>query len=272
MNVVAASARGSGADADGWDADAYGRHARFVADRAASLIDWLAPGPGERVLDLGCGDGALTERIAAQGADVLGLDSSTALLAAARERGLSVQAGDGQRLAFDAVFDAVFSNAALHWMKRDLEAVIAGVYAALKPGGRFVAEFGVAGNVAPIREALRAEAATRGRDPDDLDPWVFPAPKTYLKQLQTAGFSIEREDCFERPTPLPGDIADWLTTLAGPFVHAFGEGAERRDYIQAVRARLAPVMQDTGGNWTAPYVRLRFVARRPATPRFATTF
>ena len=165
----------------------------------------------------------------------------------------------------------MFSNAALHWMKRDPDAVIAGVYAALKPGGRFVAEFGVAGNVAPIREALRAEAAARGREPDALDPWVFPAPKTYLKQLETAGFSIERDDCFDRPTPLPGDIDDWLTTLARPFVHAFAAGDERRDYIRAVRARLAPVLQDADGHWTAPYVRLRFVARRPGTPRFATT-
>ncbi|ROO27386.1 type 11 methyltransferase [Salinisphaera orenii MK-B5] len=270
MNAVAANAGGSGADA-GWDAEAYGRHARFVADRAASLVDWLAPAPGERILDLGCGDGALSERIAAHGADVLGLDSSMALLAAARERGLSVQAGDGQRLAFTQAFDAVFSNAALHWMKSDPDAVIAGVYAALKPGGRFVAEFGVAGNVAPIREALRAEAAARGREPDALDPWVFPAPKTYLKQLETAGFSIERDDCFERPTPLPGDIDDWLTTLARPFVHAFAAGDDRRDYIRAVRARLAPVMQDADGHWTAPYVRLRFVARRPGANRFATT-
>ena len=121
------------------------------------------------------------------------------------------------------------------------------------------------------REALRAEAAARGREPDALDPWVFPAPKTYLKQLETAGFSIEREDCFDRPTPLPGDIDDWLTTLARPFVHAFAAGDERRDYIRAVRARLAPVLQDADGHWTAPYVRLRFVARRPGTPRFATT-
>lgn len=263
MSGPASTVDGESVMANDWDAKAYGQHARFVADHAASLVDWLAPATGERVLDLGCGDGALTARIADLGADVLGLDASPALLEAARARGLEVRSGDGQCLDFHDDFDAVFSNAALHWMKRDPGAVIAGVYTALRPGGRFVAEFGVAGNVAPIHEALRAEADTRGVDADALDPWVFPEPKSYLKQLEAGGFEIEREHCFERPTPLPGDVSDWLATLARPFVQAFAAGAARDDYIGAVRERLAPVMQDDDGRWTAPYVRLRFIARKP---------
>lgn len=255
-----------GETAGGWNAQDYGRNARFVADLAASLVDWLDPQPGERILDLGCGDGAMTARLVARGAEVLGVDSSPAFVSAARERGINAVAGDGQALganeAITGEFDAVFSNAALHWMHRDPGAVIAGVHARLKKGGRFIAEFGGAGNVAPIREALRDEAAARGKDPDVLDPWFFPEEKTYLNQLDHAGFSIERHETFARPTPLPGHVADWLDTLARPFVHAFEAGDARRAYVDAVSARLAPVMQGADGRWVAPYVRLRFSARK----------
>lgn len=251
----------------GWRAEDYGRNARFVADLAADLIDWLAPGPGESILDLGCGDGALTARIAAAGAEVTGADGSTAMVAAARARGLNAIIADAQRLGgipeLDRVFDAVFSNAALHWMRDDPQAVIENVFARVKPGGRFVAEMGGAGNIAPIRAALRAEADARGFDPDTLDPWYFPTETAYLDRLVTAGFHIERSHAFERPTQLPGDVADWLTTLARPFVTAFPEGTTRDDYIAAVRERLAGEMRHRDGQWIAPYVRLRFIARKP---------
>jgi len=158
----------------------------------------------------------------------------------------------------------VFSNAALHWMHRDPQAVIDGVFACLAPGGRFVAEFGGAGNCAPIRDALRTEAKARGQHPDELDPWFFPEKETYMKQLCSAGFSIAREELFARPTPLPGDMSDWLETLARPFVQAFAAGAPRAEYVAAVRERLVPHMQDADGRWTAPYVRLRFAAIKPA--------
>lgn len=255
------------ATAGGWSAGDYAVHARFVADLAADLIDWLAPLPGETILDLGCGDGALTEVVVARGARVLAVDGSSAMAEAARARGLHSVAGDAQRLdrvaGLDGPFDAVFSNAALHWMRADPRAVIAGVFARLTPGGRFVAELGGAGNIAPIHATLRAEAEARGRDPDALDPWYFPTETCYLDRLATAGFHIERSHFFERPTPLPGDVADWLTTLARPFVTAFAEGFERDDYVAAVRTRLAGEMRHRDGEWIAPYVRLRFVARKP---------
>lgn len=254
-------------NAGGWRAEDYGRNARFVATLASDLIEWLAPAPGETILDLGCGDGALTERVAQSGAEVIGTDGSSAMVAAARARGLTAVMADGQKLAaaaeLDRLFDAVFSNAALHWMNADPQAVIDGVFARLKPGGRFVAEMGGAGNIAPIRAALRAEADARDVDPDTLDPWYFPSETSYLDRLATAGFHIERSHSFERPTQLPGDVADWLTTLARPFVTAFAEGAARDAYVAAVRERLAGEMRHRDGQWVAPYVRLRFVARKP---------
>ncbi|MBI3674942.1 MAG: methyltransferase domain-containing protein, partial [Rhizobiales bacterium] len=124
-----------------WQSGSYDTHARFVSDLAEGVIEWLAPAPGEHVLDLGCGDGVLTAALAARGCDVVGVDTSDELLSAARSRGLTVQWMDGEDLHFAAEFDAVFSNAALHWMTRP-RAVTQGVRRALKPSGRFVAEFG----------------------------------------------------------------------------------------------------------------------------------
>ena len=141
--------------------------------------------------------------------------------------------------------------------------MIAGVKTVLRPGGRFVAEFGGAGNVAPIRAALRAEAENRGRDADTLDPWFFPDEADYRARLEHAGFIVERLEMFERPTPLPGEIADWLTTLARPFVTAFAAGRERDAYVSDVVERLRPELADANGHWHAPYVRLRLIARKP---------
>ncbi|WP_353108319.1 methyltransferase domain-containing protein [Salinisphaera dokdonensis] len=234
-----------------------------MPELARSLVDWLAPQSGERILDLGCGDGVLSRVIAEHGAQVVGFDRSPAFVGAMRENGFEAVQGDGQTLDYDGKFDAVFSNAALHWMRDDPQAVIDGVARALRPGGRFVAEFGAHGNVAPVHDALIAEAQARGRDPSVLDPWFFPKPENYIKQLESAGFAIRREQCFERPTPLPGDMADWLFTLAGPFVQAFDAGVERDAYVAAVRARLEPDLCNARGEWTVPYVRLRFDAHKP---------
>ena len=121
-----------------WDPDAYARNARFVSDLGAPVVELLAPQAGERILDLGCGDGALTIKLAEMGCDVVGVDSSAPQIEAARRLGLDARVADGERLSFDAEFDAVFSNAAIHWMK-PVDDVIAGVWRALLPGGRFVA-------------------------------------------------------------------------------------------------------------------------------------
>ena len=198
-----------------WDPDRYRRNAGFVAELGAPLIDLLGPRPGERVLDLGCGDGALTEKLVALGAVVVGVDSSAEQIAAARARGLEAHVADGQALAFAAEFDAVLSNAALHWMTRP-DAVIDGVWRALKPAGRFIGEMGGAGNVKQVKAALMAALARRGLDGAAADPWYFPTPDDYAGRLTARGFRVEQIALIDRPTPLPGRGGAWGEAQAEP--------------------------------------------------------
>lgn len=241
-----------------WQAEGYARHARFVANLAHPVVDLLAPKPGEKILDLGCGDGALSLVIAERGATVKGIDSSSALLAAAQAAGLSAILGDAVALPFNKAFDAVFSNAVLHWVL-DAEAAIASVARALRPGGRFVGEFGGHGNVAAIIVALRAVARKYGLDESQVSPWFFPTPAEYTALLERGGFQVDYIELIPRPTPLPTGIAGWLETFRGPYFAVLA--AESRTAIrQEVIDLLAPVLRDTKGNWTADYVRLRFAA------------
>lgn len=245
-----------------WSATGYQHHAGFVAELGRPVVDLLAPVAGERVLDLGCGDGALTVELASLGVDVVGCDASPELLAAARERGLEVVLADGHELPFRDDFDAVFSNAALHWMTRP-DAVLAGVVRALRPGGRFVAEFGGIGNVAAITTALRAVLIADGIDGIALQPWFFPSPADYTRRLERHGFSVETMELIPRPTPLPTGIAGWLQTFAEPFLRAVPP-ARRPELLERAAGLLAPALCDAEGNWQADYVRLRFRARLPA--------
>ena len=245
-----------------WDPQRYQDNAGFVARLGEPLLDLLQPLPGERILDLGCGDGALTEKLAASGAEVLGIDFSAEQIAGAKARGLDAQVGSGEELDFDGAFDAVFSNAALHWMLRP-DAVIAGVWRALKPGGRFVAEMGGAGNVQAIREALVAALERRGRDGEAAVPWYFPTPEEYRGKLEAQGFAVASIELIPRPTPLPGDISGWLATFGESFLAALPEG-ERPAMVDEVREKLESKLSDGAGNWTADYVRLRFRAEKPA--------
>lgn len=242
-----------------WNPDSYSKNARFVSDLGEPLLNLLDPRPGEWILDLGCGDGALTEKIAAAGSTVLGADSSRALLEAARARGLSVMLTDGQRLALKPRFDAVFSNAALHWMKRP-ELVVEGVANCLKQGGRFVGEFGGKGNVATIRTALHAALRNRGIDPWSVDPWYYPSTKEYSGLLTQFGFTVNYIELIPRPTKLPGDIRAWLEVFAQPFINAVTN--EKSRFLDQVRAALESDLRNSDGDWFADYVRLRFKATR----------
>jgi len=247
-----------------WDPARYRRNAGFVAALGAPLLELLAPTPGERVLDLGCGDGALTAKIAAR-AHVTGVDASAEQVAAARARGLDAAVVDGTRLAFDAAFDAVFSNAALHWM-RDPDAVIDGVWRALKPGGRFVAECGGAGNVETVRRALATALARRGVDAEAASPWYFPAPEEYRARLEARGFHVLSMALIPRPTVLPGSLADWLDTFAESFLATVPPQTRpmvKTEVEDALRGEFA----DAAGVWTVDYVRLRFAARKPQEAR-----
>lgn len=242
-----------------WSAANYERHARFVAELGAPVLDLLAPKAGESILDLGCGDGALTERIAAAGALVRGCDASPELVAAARARGLRVDLADGHALPYAGEFDAVFSNAALHWMTRAGD-VAAGVRRALRPGGRFVGEFGGFGNVAAIVTALIAVLQRRGVDGAAAKPWYNPTANEYAAVLDAAGFSSVEAWLVPRPTPLPTGMAGWLETFAEPFVRQLPPPERAAVFDETVRL-LAPSLRDSQGQWIADYVRLRFTAR-----------
>lgn len=244
-----------------WDPERYARNARFVADLGMPVLELLAPKPGERVLDLGCGDGALTWKLIEIGCQVVGIDGSAEQVKAATRLGLDARVMDAQALSFENEFDAVFSNAALHWMMCP-DAVIAGAWQALKPGGRFVAEFGGAGCVEKIKSALVAALNRRGYDGESAVPWYFPTVEEYGQRLETRGFKINSIALIPRPTPLPGDITGWLETFAESFTRVLPEEA-RPAFIDEVREELRPQLCDSEGIWVADYVRLRFAAEKP---------
>jgi trans-aconitate methyltransferase len=246
--------------AQSWNPDRYAKNARFVAELGAPVIHLLGPKTGERILDLGCGDGALTAELSRLGCEVVGVDSSAEQIAAARLLGLDARVGSGEHLEFNAEFDAVFSNAALHWMKA-ADDVIAGVFAALKPGGRFVGELGGHRCVHAIRTALVLGLERRGIDGEARVPWYFPTPGDYATRLERAGFRVDSIALFPRPTPLPGDVVAWLETFGESFTSALSLDA-RAAYLEEVRAALEPQLRDAAGTWIADYVRLRFFATK----------
>jgi len=250
-------ASGTGQD---WQAGRYAHNAGFVAELGSPVLDLLAPTPQERILDLGCGDGVLTAKLAGLCAAVVGIDAGPDMVRAARDRGLDAQVMNATQLAFETEFDAVFSNAVLHWIQ-DPDAVIAGVWRALKPGGRFVGEFGGHGNVAAITLSLVAALGARGIDGAARIPWYFPTVEAYAARLRAGGFTVESIELIPRPTPLPTDMAGWLDTFAGPFFAGLSpsKATEVRDHALEL---LRPVLCDERGNWTADYVRLRFAACR----------
>jgi trans-aconitate methyltransferase len=244
-----------------WDPEVYAENARFVSDLGTPVVELLAPKPGERILDLGCGDGVLTKKLQDMGCGVVGVDGSAAQVEAARNLGIDARVMDGHQLWFKNEFDAVFSNAALHWMK-DPDAVIAGVFQALKPGGRFVAECGGFGCVATIETALVSALTRRGIDGRAVNPWYFATPEDYGSRLERHGFKVTYIALIPRPTPLPGDMDGWLKTFAQSFTSTLAE-SDRAEFLAEVKEELRPKLCDAAGQWTADYVRLRFAATRP---------
>ncbi|MDZ4791686.1 MAG: methyltransferase domain-containing protein [Hyphomicrobiales bacterium] len=251
----------SGAREQTWSAAGYDENARFVSDLATEIMQWLAPKPGERILDLGCGDGALTAGLVRAGAEVIGIDASEPLLQAARQRGIDARLMDGEALMFNAEFDAVFSNAALHWMTQP-QLVIDGVKRALKPGGRFVAEFGGHGNVSAIVTAMRSAAVVFKGDAALAGPWFYPTDTEYRAMLEASGFQVRRIGLFYRPTPLKTGIEGWLTTFRKPFFQQY-DGLARDAVLEHVVNLLRASLQNARGEWLADYVRLRVEAVLP---------
>jgi SAM-dependent methyltransferase len=229
-----------------WDPRIYDQRHHYVTDYGASLVAMLAPKAGERILDLGCGTGRLTNEIAQAGAQILGIDSSPDMVAEARRQypALEFMVADGTSFRTDAPFDAVFSNAALHWMKPP-EKVVETMAAALKPGGRVVLEMGGKGNTASI-VAIAPE-----------HPWYYPSIGEYASLLERHGLLAETAALFPRPTAVEGEtgLRDWLRMFASSFLP--------EDRIPEMEAALRPKLYRDGA-WYIDYVRLRMTARKTA--------
>lgn len=240
---------------EGWNAERYQAGHSYVWRYGEALIDVLAPRAGERILDLGCGSGQLTSRIAESGAVVLGIDASPAMIAAARANypGMEFRVAGAESFTVEQRMDAVFSNAALHWV-RDSRSAAASVARALKPGGRFVFEMGGIGNIENLLCVIREVAG-------EIDmPWYFPGIGEYTELLEAAGLEVRRAERFDRPTLVPGEhgLEDWLIMFGEPLFGNRGE-AEKA----AIRRNVADRMRASNyrdGAWLIDYRRLRMVA------------
>ncbi len=225
-----------------WEPGIYDALHSYVSDYGKNLVDLLAPQPGERILDLGCGTGTLTHQIAAAGARVVGLDGSTEMIGQARQNypKLEFRLGDARTFRDPEPFDAVFSNAVLHWVQPPVDAILT-VRAALRSGGRFIAEFGGKGNIAAVTGAAC------------LNPWYFPSIGEYAALLEQNGFEVSSASLFERPTKLEGErgLREWVDMFYKPRLPA--------DVIERMEIELRPTLF-RNGSWTIDYKRLRIAA------------
>jgi len=240
-----------------WNAADYARVGAFVADLGGAALDLLDPREGERILDIGCGDGTLTERIADRGAEVLGIDNSPEMIAAARVKRLNVELLDVAEMRFQAEFDAAFSNATLHWVLAKDKAAAA-IYIALHSGGRFAGEMGGHGNLEKLREALDEELIIRGYVPPTEAANWYATPEEFAIVYEAAGFEHIDARLIERPTEVEHGIAQWVTT----FRKGWLDRAQVPDDDE--RSQIAQAVADRVGSNIADYVRLRFIMRKPS--------
>lgn len=243
-----------------WDPQEYRQNAGFVAFYGASVLDLLGDVSGQRILDLGCGDGVLTDLLAQRGAFVLGVDSSAEMISDAVGRGLDASVMDATALSFDSEFDAVFTNAVLHWIQ-DHDAVLSGVHRALKLGGRFIGEFGGHGNIAAVRTALLAGVARLGYDISDRYPHNYPTESAFRQRLERNGFVVDSIEIIHRPTPLPEGVLGWYATFGKSALNGLSP-EEAEEAVSYAEYLLRQSLCDDQGIWIADYVRLRFVAHR----------
>ena len=239
-----------------WDAADYARVGGFVAELGGAALDLLDPQPGERILDVGCGDGTLTKRIAERRATVTGIDDSLEMIRAAHANGVDTLVVDAADMHFDREFDAAFSNAALHWM-RDREAVASGIFRALKPGGRFAGEMGGEGNLKRLREAVDGELVIRGYVPPVEAANWYASPDEFAAVYEAAGFEQVDARLIERPTQIEHGVAQWVTTFRRGWL-------DRAGVPEDERAEIGAAVADRFGSNIADYVRLRFMMRKPA--------
>ena len=241
-----------------WTAARYQEFGRFVSEEGRLILDWLDPQRGERILDAGCGDGALTVELMKRGADVVGIERAPNMVEAAREAGVDVREMDLLALDERAAYEAIFSNAVLHWIE-EWPALLGCFYQALRPKGRLVVECGGFGNIAAIRTAIRAVAVRQGVETKATGERYLTTDEASVL-LQEAGFEVKRLELVPRPTLLEKGLAGWLRVFREPFLLQFMEGPHRDEVIEEVLGLLQPVLQTPQGVWYADYVRLRFVA------------
>ncbi len=239
-----------------WDAADYARVGAFVAELGGAALDLLDPRPGERILDVGCGEGTLTRKIVDRGATVLGVDASPEMVAAARAKGIDALLLPAEDMQFFAEFDAAFSNATLHWVLHKEQAARA-IFRALKAGGRFAGEMGGEGNIARLQQVVDEEMILRGYAPPlEAHNW-YPAPEEFAAVYEEAGFREIDARLIERPTPLAHGVAAWVTTFRKGWLDRAGVPDEER-------SDLAACVAERFGSDVADYVRLRFIMRKPA--------
>lgn len=239
-----------------WDAGDYARVGAFVAELGEAALDLLDPQPGEHILDVGCGDGTLTQKIVERGATVVGIDNSLDMIGAARAKGLDARLMDAADLKFSEAFDAAFSNATLHWVL-DKERAARAIWFALRPGGRFAGEMGGDGNLAMLREALDTELVIRGYVPPvEASNW-YASPDEFAAVYERAGFKEIDARLIERPTVIEHGVAAWVTTFRKGWL-------DRAAVPEGERAEIAAAVADRVGTNVADYVRLRFIMRKPA--------
>ncbi len=242
-----------------WNANQYVNHASFVAEHGLPVLELLNPKEGERILDLGCGDGALTQDIEKFGAIVHGVDSSLSMIETALKRGLSAEVMSGDNLTFKNEFDAVFSNAALHWMTSS-DTVICGVCNSLKAGGRFVGEFGGQGNVGALVSAISEVFEKYPEFGKFQNPWYFPSTEEYQEKLRNNGFSVQYIELISRPTPLNSGIKEWLKIFSNGIIGNLDQ--YQKDIFLGEVEQLVQPNLFIDGEWVADYVRLRFFAQK----------
>jgi len=238
-----------------WDAADYARVGGFVAELGEAALDLLDPQPGEHILDVGCGDGTLSQKIVERGATVVGIDNSLDMVAAAKAKRLDVRLMDAAELKFSEAFDAAFSNATLHWVL-DKERAARAIWFALKPGGRFAGEMGGDGNLAKLREALDDVLVARGFGPPTYAANWYPGVEDFVAVYEQAGFKDIDARLIERPTPLEHGVAAWVTTFRRGWL-------DRAEVPEEERADIGAAVADRVGSNIADYVRLRFIMRKP---------
>lgn len=243
-----------------WDAELYEARHSFVWQLAAGVLELLAPKPGERILDVGCGPGQLTHKIAVAGATVIGVDASPEMIGQARQNfpALTFSLQDVTKMTFQAEFDAVFSNATLHWV-RDAQCAARSIAAALKPGGRFVAEFGGSRNVFAIESTVRRVLERYAPGVPD-SPLYFPTIGQYAAVLETEGLEVQFAQLFDRPTPLEGEngMENWIRQFEW-FCFEAVEPAQRTKSLYEIIEELRPALY-RDHTWYADYRRLRVLA------------